>query len=136
MPRNRKIISLVVFLHIVGLLYVSVRHVGILEELVAWLNVYKPEWGYLLDAARVFQMFALAICSIQLADFLSDRKPGKRYWLMLAPFPFAFLYFWAQVATSTTEVFPRFGIIGINIVIGAILLSYSAMLGFMRERCR
>ncbi len=55
---------------------------------------------------------------------------------MIIPFPLAFAYFFAQVMTFDSNVFPRYGIIGINFLVGAILLSYSAMLGFMKERCQ
>lgn len=136
MPRNRKIISAAVFVNLVALVYFATFQNDRLEYFVDWLNRYDLKNGYLLDAARVFQMCAISICSVQLADFLSAERPGRRYWLMLFPFPFAFTYYFAQVATVESDVFPRYGLIGINFLVGAILLSYSAMLGFMKERCK
>ncbi len=139
MPRSKKIVSVVVFLNVIVLSYITLEKTEWLESFTLWLNMYELGQMYLLDAARVFQMLAICICSIQLAGFLSEdrlkSKPGRRYWLMLAPFPLAFLYFWAQVFTHNSDVFPRNGIIAMNFVQSFILLGYARMLGFMREHC-
>lgn len=136
MPRSKKVISVVAFLIIAALSFITLFKGEWLEQVARWLNMYDVGQMYVLDATRVFQMLALSICSVQLADFLSRRrsggKLGQHLWLLLVPFLLAFTYFWVQVFTHGSDVFPRNGIIAMNFIQSLILLGYSKMLGIMR----